>query len=175
MDITRLRGVGVSPGIAMGEAVFAGRAVFSLEKEYVPPHRVEDELRRLRAAIAKTREDLIALKADVQAKVGEEHAFIFEVHLLILDDPSLDSGLERLIREENVKAESALSEIHDRYLKIFEAIADEYFKQRKSDVSDVLAKVFRNLQSPGEEQEDGRPEHDPGRPRPSSRPKPRSG
>jgi len=154
MDFMRLRGVGVSPGIAMGEAVFAGRAVFSTHKEYVPPHRVEDELRRLRAAIAKTREDLIALKADVQAKVGEEHAFIFEAHLLILDDPALDSGLERLIREENVKAESALSEIHARYLKIFDAIVDEYFKQRKSDVSDVLVKVFRNLQSPGEEQED---------------------
>ena len=154
MDFMRLRGVGVSPGIAMGEAVFAGRAVFSTHKEYVPPHRVEDELRRLRAAIAKTREDLIALKADVQAKVGEEHAFIFEAHLLILDDPALDSGLERLIREENVKAESALSEIHARYLKIFDAIVDEYFKQRKSDVSDVLVKVFRNLQSPGEERED---------------------
>jgi phosphoenolpyruvate-protein phosphotransferase (PTS system enzyme I) len=157
MDIMRLRGVGVSPGIAMGEAVFAGRAVFSMRKEYIPPHRVEDELQRLRAAIAKTREELIALKADVQTKVGEEHAFIFEAHLLILDDPALDSGLERLIREENVKAESALSEIHDRYLKIFDAIADEYFKQRKSDVSDVLAKVFRNLQSPGEvREEDGR-------------------
>jgi phosphotransferase system enzyme I (PtsI) len=154
MDFLRLRGVGVSPGIAMGEAVFAGRAAFSQHKEYVPPHQVEEELQRLRTAIAKTREDLISLRADVQAKVGEEYAFIFEAHLLILDDPALDTGLERLIREENVKAESALSEIHARYLKIFDAIGDEYFKQRKFDVSDVLVKVARHLEAAGEEKPD---------------------
>ena len=124
MEFMRLRGIGVSPGIAIGEAVLTERIIFSLRKEYVPPHRVDEELQRLKAAIAKTREDLVELKAKIREKIGEEHAFIFDAHLLILDDPSLTAGMERLIREENVKSESALSEIHDHYQKIFDAISD---------------------------------------------------
>lgn len=154
MDFTRLRGVGVSPGIAMGEAVLTERIIFTSRKEYIPPHRVEEEMQRLKAAIAKTRENLVALKDIIREKIGEEHTFIFDAHLLILDDQSLAAGLEKLIREENVKSESALSEIHGRYQKIFDAIGDEYFKQRKSDVADVLAKIYRNLACPGEEKVD---------------------
>jgi phosphotransferase system enzyme I (PtsI) len=151
MDVTRLRGVGVSPGIAMGEAILSERIIFTLRKDYFPPHRVEEEIQRLKAALAKTREDLVELKARIREKIGEEHAFIFDAHLMILDDPSLAPSLEKLIREENVRSESALSEVHARYLKIFDAIGDEYFKQRKSDVADVLAKIYRNLASQSEE------------------------
>ncbi len=151
MDVTRLRGVGVSPGIAMGEAILSERIIFTLRKDYIPPHRVEEEIQRLKAALAKTREDLVELKDRIREKIGEEHAFIFDAHLMILDDPSLAPSLEKLIREENVRSESALSEVHARYLKIFDAIGDEYFKQRKSDVADVLAKIYRNLASQSEE------------------------
>ena len=150
MDVTRLRGVGVSPGIAMGEAILSERIIFTLRKDYIPPHRVEEEIQRLKAALAKTREDLVELKDRIREKIGEEHAFIFDAHLMILDDPSLAPSLEKLIREENVRSESALSEVHARYLKIFDAIGDEYFKQRKSDVADVLAKIYRNLASQSE-------------------------
>jgi len=154
MEFTRLRGIGVSPGIAMGEAALTERVIFTLRKDYIPPHRVQEELQRLKAAIDKTREDLVELKNKIRAKIGEEYAFIFDAHLMILDDPSLAGGLERLIQKENVKSESALSEVHDHYQKIFDSIGDEYFKQRKSDVSDVLTKIYRNLESQGEEKVD---------------------
>lgn len=154
MEFTRLRGIGVSPGIAMGEAALTERVIFTLRKDYIPPHRVQEELLRLKAAVDKTREDLVELKNKIREKIGEEHAFIFDAHLMILDDPSLAGGLERLIREENVKSESALSEVHDHYQKMFDSIGDEYFKQRKSDVSDVLTKIYRNLESQSEEKVD---------------------
>jgi len=154
MEFTRLRGIGVSPGIAMGEAALTERVIFTLRKDYIPPHRVQEELLRLKAAVDKTREDLVELKNKIREKIGEEHAFIFDAHLMILDDPSLAGGLERLIREENVKSESALSEVHDHYQKMFDSIGDEYFKQRKSDVSDVLTKIYKNLESQGEEKVD---------------------
>lgn len=154
MEFTRLRGIGVSPGIAMGEAALTERVIFTLRKDYIPPHRVQEELLRLKAAVDKTREDLVELKNKIRAKIGEEYAFIFDAHLMILDDPSLAGGLERLIQKENVKSESALSEVHDHYQKMFDSIGDEYFKQRKSDVSDVLTKIYRNLESQGEEKVD---------------------
>ena len=152
MDFVRLRGIGVSPGIAMGEAQLTGRILFSQRKEYVPPHRVDEEIQRFRAAVVRTRGDLVRVQDTIRAKVGDEHAFIFDAHLMILDDPALITGIERLIGEENVKAESALSEVHNRYEKIFDAIADDYMRQRKSDVTDVLSKLYRNLEMKPEEE-----------------------
>ena len=149
MEYTRLRGIGVSPGIAIGEVFLTARVIFTQPKEYIPPHRVEEELARLRAATERTREEIGRLKAEIEARIGEEHAFIFDAHLLILDDPAMRAGLDRLIREENVRAESALSEIHENYRRIFESIADEYFKQRQSDVTDVLIKIYKNLAADG--------------------------
>jgi phosphotransferase system enzyme I (PtsI) len=146
MDFLRLRGIGVSPGIAAGEAYLTERIAFTIRRDRIPVSLIENEIRRLREAIARTRTELTGLKAKIREKIGEEHAFIFDAHLLILDDAALASGLERLIRNESLRAESALSEIHAKYMKIFEAIADEYFRQRKSDVSDVLGKIYRNLE-----------------------------
>ncbi len=158
MDIIRLRGIGVSPGIAMGEVLLTKRVVFTSRREAVAPDRVEDEVRRLRVAVDRTRDELVRLKDSVREAAGEEHAFIFEAHRLILDDPGLVPGLEKTIREERVRAEWALSRADARYEQVFGAIDDEYFRQRKSDVSDVLAKIYRNLEErpAGEEPVDRR-------------------
>jgi phosphotransferase system enzyme I (PtsI) len=159
MEYTRLRGIGVSPGIAMGEVFLTAPVIFSQRKEYFPPHGVEEELGRLRAAVERTREEIGRIKAEIEAQIGEEHAFIFDAHLLILEDPVLRATLERLIREENVRTESALAEVHESYRRIFEAIVDEYFKARQSDVSDVLIKIYKNLapdRPPGPEDSRGK-------------------
>lgn len=150
MDIVRLRGIGVSPGIAMGEAALAERLMFTSRREAIAADHVEAELRRLRRAIDRTKEELTQLKNEIGLSMGEENAFIFEAHILMLEDPSLISGLENAIREEKVRSEWAISRANTRYEKVFEAIHDEYFRQRKLDVSDVLAKIYRNLEKKAE-------------------------
>ncbi len=153
MDIVRLRGIGVSPGIAMGEVSLSERVIFTSRREVIPEAQVEDELRRLGRAIERTKSELARVKEDIKEKMGEEHAFIFEAHLLILEDPSLLSSLEKIIREDKVRSEWALSRIHVKYEQVFEAINDEYFRQRKSDISDVLAKIYANLEKRKEKKE----------------------
>jgi len=145
MDYLRLRGIGVSPGIVLGKVVLADRVLFTTKKDYIPPYRVPEEIERLSTALRRTREEITIIKDQVRAMVGEEHAFIFDAHLMILEDPSLTAGLERLIREENVRTESALSEVHEHYRRLFAAIADDYMKQRQADVTDVLTRIHRNL------------------------------
>jgi phosphotransferase system enzyme I (PtsI) len=153
MDIIRLRGIGVSPGIGMGEVSLSERVIFTSRREAIAADQVDDELKRLRRAIERTKGELVRIKMDIKDKMGEEHAIIFEAHLLILEDPSLLSGLEKVISEDKVRSEWALSRTNFRYEKVFEAINDEYFKQRKSDISDVLAKVYRNLESKKEKKD----------------------
>lgn len=153
MDIIRLRGIGVSPGIGMGEVSISERVIFTSRRELITAGQVEDELKRLRRAIERTKAELVRIKTDIKEKMGEEHAIIFEAHLLILEDPSLLSSLEKIISEDKARSEWALSRMNARYEKVFEAINDEYFKQRKSDISDVLAKIYRNLEIKKEKKE----------------------
>jgi len=145
MEYIRLRGIGVSPGIAIGEASLTEKVVFTFRKESIAPDQVSEELQRLHKAITRTKDELIRIKDQIKQKIGEEHAFIFEAHLLMLEDKSLRAEMETCIKREKSRAEWAISRAHDKYQKIFESIDDEYFRQRKSDVSDVLSKVYRNL------------------------------
>ena len=145
MDYFRLRGVGVSPGIAIGEVFLTERVIFTSRKETISHLQVEAEMERLKDAIGKTEEQLIRLKDQIKEKIGEDHSFIFEAHLLILKDKSLFSDLVRIIKEENSRAEWALSRVHEKYQKLFESISDEYFRERKSDIEDVLTKIYGNL------------------------------
>jgi len=153
MDINRLRGIGVSPGIGMGEVSLSERVIFTSRREAIAPDQVDDELKRLRRAIERTKGEIVRIKTDIKDKMGEEHAFIFEAHLLILEDPSLLSSLENVISKDKVRSEWALSRTNTRYEQVFEAINDEYFRQRKSDISDVLAKIYRNLEMKKEKKE----------------------
>ncbi|MQY60276.1 phosphoenolpyruvate--protein phosphotransferase [bacterium] len=129
-------------------------SIFTEGKESISPHKVEEELKRLKKAIKRTRGQLTQIKEQIKEKMGEEYSFIFEAHLLILEGKSLHANFERIIKEENCRAEWALSRVHDKYDKLFESLQDEYFKQRKSDITDVLARVYRNLESVGRKRED---------------------
>lgn len=146
MTFVRLRGIGVSPGIGLGEIALEERALFTSRKETVPPSRVEAELKRLKRAVARTRRELLGLQRQVSERTGGEHAFILEAHLLILEDRSLLAAVEKVIREAKSRAEWALTQVNLKYQEVFDAIQDAYFRQRKSDVSDVLARIYANLE-----------------------------
>ncbi len=145
MIFIRLRGNGVSPGIGMGEICLSDPVLFSTRKETIPASSVEAELRRLKKAVERTKNELLTLKQDIKSNMGEEHGFIFDAHLLILEDRSLFAGIEKSVREEKARVEWAITQANRKYQDLFDAIADEYFRQRKSDISDVLARIVANL------------------------------
>ncbi len=145
MEFTRLRGIAVSPGVALGRVRVTERLVFSAHREAIPPGRVKAERARLEQAIQRTRRQLSLLRSKIRKKAGPDHAFIFDAHLMILEDQTLRSSLDRIITSEKVKAEWALSQVNAKYRGIFESLDDEAFRQRQLDVSDVLAKIYKNL------------------------------
>ena len=146
MGYVRLRGMGVSPGIAIGEVQLTERVVFTTRREAITSSQVDAELKRLIGAIQRTREQLVRIRDSVKDIVGEDHAFIFEAHLLILQDKSLMTSIKEFIQKEKTRAEWAITQVHEKYQRIFESINDEYLVQRKFDVEDVLSKLYRNLE-----------------------------
>lgn len=146
MEYIRLRGLGVSPGIAIGEVQLTEKVVFTTRKEIIPSAQVEGELKRLKGALERTQEQLVRIRDNVKDIVGEEHAFILEAHLLILQDRSLLASIKEFIQKEKTRAEWAITQVHEKYQRLFESIDDEYLMQRKFDVEDVLSKLYRNLE-----------------------------
>ncbi len=154
MEYIRLRGTGVSPGIAVGKVLLSEGVVFTSRKETLSADQVPRELDRLNQALGRTRQQLVKLKDKVGAQLGEEHSFIFEAHLMILEDKSLVLGLKKKIEQELFKTEWAISQVHEKYMHIFDSIEDEYFRERKSDITDVLSKLYRNLEPEVSQQPD---------------------
>ena len=145
MEYIRLRGTAVSPGVAQGKVHLTERIIFTSRKETISSESIGKELDRLERALKRTRKQLIEIKSGIEKKLGSEHAFIFEAHLMILEDKAMMNGVKSTIKQECVRAEWAISKMHDKYTQVFETIEDEYFRQRQSDVSDVLSKIYTNL------------------------------
>lgn len=146
MEYVRLRGLGVSPGIAIGEVQLTKKVVFTTRKETISSSQVNAELKRLTEAIERTQRQLVKIKENIEEIVGKEHAFIFEAHLLILQDKSLIASLKEVVQKEKTRAEWAITQIHEKYRRIFDSIGDEYLMQRKFDIADVLSKMYKNLE-----------------------------
>ena len=122
------------------------KIVFSAREETIRADQVPQELARLEEALDQTRTQLVQIKEKVGKQLDEDHSFIFESHLMILADKSLIHGLRTRIEENLFRTEWAITQVHSHYMGIFDSISDEYLKQRKYDVTDVLSKVYLNLQ-----------------------------
>ncbi len=138
-----LRGIGVSPGIAIGTAILFGQDRFE-----VPKYEVDDpaaELRRFELAVSKTRAYLQNLHRKTIQDLGEGHADIFKAHLLVLEDVTILDEVKSRIAEEKVNAESILDELSRHYAGILSAVDDARFQARTADLLDVMDRLLRNL------------------------------
>jgi phosphotransferase system enzyme I (PtsI) len=145
-----VKGVGVSPGIAVGPALVVegrGLPVFRL---VVPPDAVEGELARLQRAVDLSRSQLAVIKERVAREIGRPHAYIFDAHLLMLEDPLLIERAAETVRREHVNAEWALSTVSGQLEELFEGLSDPYIRERRTDLDDVLGRVLLNLRGAGD-------------------------
>ena len=140
----RLEGIGVSPGLAVGPALVVEREAVPVFRLLVPAEAVDCEVKRLTRAVEASREQLKAIKERLRHEVGV-HAYIFDAHLLMLEDPLLLDSAVRIIREELVNAEWALRTVSDQLHERFEGLSDEYLKERTTDLDDVLGRIQLNL------------------------------
>src|SRR5688572_13551644 len=145
-DIRTYKGVGVSPGIAIGRAVIVEKRVAQVYRIPIREEEVESEVRRFNESLAKTREELLDLKQKVSRSMGDEYAQIFEAHAMIVGDASFADKVTQKIEEEQVNAEWALAEVQEELQARFASFEDDYLRERSADVKDVAERVLVNLQ-----------------------------
>ncbi len=144
-----MTGIDASPGIAIGEAYVLRPREVSIPRYEIEPDRIESELARFKGAVERSREQLLRVKEQFSGPEGLSH--IFDAHLLILEDVMLLEETGQNISEHRMNAEQALRMIVDRVTDVFNAIDDEYIRERRTDLHVVADRVMRNLL--GEKQE----------------------
>ena len=137
------RGIPVSDGAAAGRVLrihSGGR--HSIFRAPLDTGELEREVRRYRAAVRLARRQLLALKKRAARTLGDEHAYIFDAHLLMLEDRKLNEDVEAVIRGEAVNSEWAVKVVTDRLLAVYDEIKDDYLRERSSDVADVTRRLL---------------------------------
>ncbi len=153
-----LKGIGASPGIAMGPAFILDKECHKVVKYHLTPHEVEAEKDRFRRAVDRAEAELRGLIADLPQEL-HEHTTILEGHLLMLRDSMIYDAALRLIEEERINAEWALGRALEQVTSLFERIRDPYLRERAEDVRYVVKRVqgilaggsmasFNNLDEP---------------------------
>ncbi len=150
-----MRGIGVSPGLAIGAAVVVQSQLPDVPHRVVPRSQVEREVRRLRAAVKDVQRHITDLKARAAERVGPDEARIFDAQLLMLEDKDFLGAVEDLIRENHLTAEKAFEfkalEQRDAWMSVGSA----RLKDRITDLNGVMVRVVRHLMHLGNDELEG--------------------
>jgi phosphoenolpyruvate-protein phosphotransferase (PTS system enzyme I) len=137
------KGIAASGGYAIGNVVIKNSYEFCIiEKEI---KSVNSEIERLHRAFNMCRLQINEIKVRAEINIGTDKAEVFESHLMFLEDPEFAGAIEKEIRDKEINAEKAVKNIMDNYLAIFEAMDDEYMRERAEDIKDVSMRIITNL------------------------------
>lgn len=140
-----LHGVGVSRGIAIGNAHIIERAELNIREFPVSDDEITGEIQRLREAVRQAKQDLRAVREQIPTSTAADIAAFIDTHLLMLEDSALTFDAERLIKTRRCNAEWALKLQRDALVKAFDEMDDPYLRTRKDDVDHVVSRIQRIL------------------------------
>ncbi len=140
-----LRGIPVSQGVSRGRVVVLNRTRIDPAKSVIFKSDLSAEEDRLEAALAETRQQIVAMQSRLRDAMGAKEALIFDSHLLVLEDPMLLEEVSRFIREDLVSAEFAFHSASEKYADALAKVEDAYLSERAADIRDVTQRVLANL------------------------------
>ncbi|MBQ2657460.1 MAG: phosphoenolpyruvate--protein phosphotransferase [Erysipelotrichaceae bacterium] len=136
-----LKGIATSSGIAIGK-------VYKLEQPEIVINEAqgdpEKELKVFEDALNKTISDIEAIKERASATLAEEELAIFDAHLMMAQDPEYSSQIADMIKG-GAMADHATKQVSDMMVGMFEAMDNEYFKERAADIKDVSFRLLCNI------------------------------
>lgn len=136
-------GKSVLRGIAIGKIHLYQNQQIVLEKRTIADSGAE--VKRFMDAKQTASEQLTRLYEEALVSVGEEHAMIFDVHNMMLDDADYLEQIVGLITEEHMNAEYAVHMTGAQFAEMFASMDDDYMKARAADVLDISNRVIRVL------------------------------
>ena len=140
-----IHGIGVSNGIAIGRAHLISNALLEVVQYDIEIKNIPLEVKRFEDAIAAVRVELNKIKSQLPSDSPKELSAFIDTHLMILNDKSLSSLPKSIIENEKCNAEWAIKKQMDSVVNQFDQIEDQYLRERKQDVIQVVERVIKIL------------------------------
>src|SRR5688572_3113299 len=142
-------GLPVSRGVAIGRAVLVASSRVDVAHYFIDEAQVESEITRMRTARDAVANELTTLKRDLPAEAPAELPALLDVHLMLLHDDVLTGATKQWIRERRYNAEWALSAQLEVLARQFDEMEDDYLRERKADLEQVVERLLRALARKG--------------------------
>lgn len=138
-----INGIAASDGVAIAKAYLLVEPDLSYNSEKITD--IDAEIAKFNDAIETSKVELTKIRNNAEKNLGADKAAIFDAHLLVLDDPELIQPIEDKIKNDQVNAPTALSEVTGQFITIFENMDNEYMKERAADIRDVSKRVLAHI------------------------------
>ncbi len=139
-----LKGIPASAGIAIGNGYFLNRALPRSVQAMVPKDKVEEEVAAYQRALARSKEQIRAIRDSVADPASDQYQ-ILSVHLALLEDSMLLEQTTRMIRENQFTADWAFNKVLQNLLETFHRIEDPYLRERAHDLRQIGHRVLENV------------------------------
>ena len=140
-----LKGVVISPGVALGKVVLLDRFKTIVEKRRLNPALVESEKQRFLSAVEKSKEQVVFIREKLDPKETGDHVHILNFNIMMLEDEILCEEIVRTIESEQVNAEWAITSVLSRKSEAFKNVEDIYMKERLADIYYLGERILRNI------------------------------
>lgn len=140
-----LHGIGIGGGIAVGRAHLVSHADLEVAHYQLPANEIASEVARFDAAVKATRKELEMLWGSIPDNAPTELGAFLSLHIMLLNDHTISREPRDLIVSQQCNAEWALKLQHDSLLAQFEEIEEEYLRERRNDVNQVVERIFKQL------------------------------
>jgi phosphoenolpyruvate-protein phosphotransferase (PTS system enzyme I) len=140
-----LEGIPGSPGYAVGAAICLDLRQPGIVRRHVPNHLAQEEMERFSEAVKTAADGLKQAAAGARARGMRPETSILEAYLLMVEDETLRSEVERHILIDKLCAEWALSNVISEMAGQLGTAEDEYLAERKHDIEFVGNTIARAL------------------------------
>src|SRR5499427_5247629 len=142
-----IHGVVASVGMAVGKAVRTFDPLFVSFNARLRPDQSRKEVERFRGSVERSREQLKRMQAELKRKSGPESSFLIDAHLLVLQDRLFVDRIIEKIETDYINSEWAIQEVSDDLLHAYDRLDDEYLRERRGDLEDIVRRLLHNLQA----------------------------
>ena len=142
-----LHGYAAGRGIAIGRAHLVVRGISQVPQYHLKDDEIPNEISRFEAAIKSTRKQLEQIRSAIPENAPTELGAFISLHLMLLTDVTLSREPIDILQEQAINAEWALKIQTDHLSLQFDEIDDEYLRQRKQDMLQVVERIQINLET----------------------------
>ena len=137
------RGNPVSEGIAVGKAYLYQPYVPEVVKGEIPEDQVVEATARYEKLRETAKEELEAIREQLEKSGSADKAKIFKAHLDILYDVAMDEEIKDAIAYDYLTPEWAIHKVYEKFIKILGKAADDLIRERVADMRDVKNRLLR--------------------------------